>query len=106
MTAQPTSETFAIGEIAILRAPADVPGIAGGIPRGSEVTVVSGLVRRRPRWPDGRIDAPMDVYLIHTAEGRQYCCPPSWLRKKKPPRDDLALTRWSECPWQPEGVRA
>ena len=105
---QPTSDavTFAIGEIAILCPPVDVPGIAGGIPRGSEVTIASGLVLRRPKWPDGKIDVPMYVYLIHTSEGRQYCCPPGWLRKKKPPREDLSVVHWDQCPWQPESLRA
>jgi hypothetical protein len=26
------------------------------------------------------------------------------LRKKKPPREDLKLVRWDQCPWQPESI--
>lgn len=28
------------------------------------------------------------------------------LRKKRPPREDLKVVRWDQCPWQPEKINA
>lgn len=99
--------TFSIGEVAIFWKP-------GSVNHGKELTILSGMQWRRAR---GSMDGVV-------REGWRYQCDPSnlvmgpytskcsdktWvapehLRKKRPPRDDLQIKRWDECPWQPEKI--
>ena len=43
-------------------------------------------------------------YHVQDSDGSIWFARPSNLRKKRPPREDLQLVRWDECPWQPENV--
>lgn len=85
-----SDERFAIGEVGILT----VSGNAG--PKGGEVTVVGELRMIRGDWC-----YPVDV---KNAWGLPIMVERQNLRKKRPPRDDLKLVRWDQCPWQPEKV--
>lgn len=97
----PTKELFSVGEIAILSIPGDIYN-------GTEVMIVGRLEERE--WfyfRSGKIDSGL-AYLID-GDGLPFgvmCCRPQFLRKKKPPREDLRLVRWDECPWQPQQVPA
>lgn len=102
MTEQVPSEQFSIGEVAIYCRP-------GSLYFGAEVTIMSAL--KEMRLHDARtvtteqalayeIDGPFGPFL----DGRPWCSRPEWLKKKKPPRRDLEVVRWADCPWQPESI--
>lgn len=102
------SLTFAIGEVAIFWKP-------GSVNHGTELTILSSMQWRRAIGEmDGIVregwryqcDMPNRVVGPY----RSKCSDKSWvapehLRKKRPPRDDLKVRRWDECPWQPEVLR-
>jgi hypothetical protein len=96
-----TKDLFSVGEIAILSIPGDPYD-------GTEVTIVGPLAWRDWFfWRSGENIEGM-AYLIDGG-GLPYgemCCRPQFLRKKKPPREDLRVVRWDECPWQPQQVTA
>lgn len=73
---------------------------------GREVTIIgpsqpgpyrcikTGNVFMDHRWPTSDPDEfGMPVYYSERN-----------LRKKKPPREDLQVMRWDQCPWQPEKI--
>lgn len=93
-------EKFVVGEIAVFVRP-------GSKYYGTEVTVRSELKlfncedRRNP-------DSPRELCLAYAVAGffdepprGGWVAPPEYLRKKRPPREDLKVGRWDECPWQP-----
>lgn len=95
MTTQPTSEQFDIGEIATVVAVKYHPENVG-----HEVEIVDGLA-----WRQARNDRKVYLcYRVRHQDGRVFLCEPHELRKKRPPREDLQVVRWSECPWRPENT--
>lgn len=97
----PTKEQFSVGEIAIL-------SISGDPLDGTEVTIVGPLEERIWfYWLTGENRTGM-AYLVDgtSLPFSEMCVRPQFLRKKKPPREDLQLARWDECPWQPHKVFA
>lgn len=109
MDSQVTSDSlsFALGEVAILVQPEGTMKMKDGVPTGSEVTVVSGLILMRFRHSDGSEFGVMHGYRITVQDGRQFGCPPGWLRKKRPPqREDQQLVSWDICAWKPKQVAA
>lgn len=89
----PSSEThFDVGEIAIA-----VNSVEGRID-GSEVEVT------HPYGLYLHCSGEMVMAYVVEHEGCQYLARPWQLRKKKPPREDLQVTRWDQCPWQPETI--
>jgi len=104
MTTQRTPEEFAVGEVALYWRP-------GSPSHLREVTIVGPLKEEYVHdVRDGSLKYEM-VYAIEgipgtPPSGKAWCAPPEYLRKKKPPREDLQVVRWSECPWQPQQVRA
>lgn len=90
-----TSETFAIGEIAIMCNSEFFPENDG-----QECTIVDGL-----EWRQGQLSGELRLtYRVQRTDGALFLNMPHQLRKKRPPREDLQVTRWSECPWQPESI--
>lgn len=96
-----TKDLFSVGEIAILSIPGDPYD-------GTEVTVIGALTERTWfHWKSWQ-DCIGMAYLVD-GTGLPYgemCVRPQFLRKKRPPREDLQIVRWSECPWQPQQVSA
>lgn len=88
------AEQFAIGELA--------EGFThvNGPPRWVEVTVCTGPIYHANGQFGYAVECPALGHSGHST-GRWFC--PS-LRKKRPPRDDLQIVRWADCPWQPEKV--
>lgn len=90
---------FKVGEIAIWVLADDPQG------NGQECTITGPLEFATAR---DRIDGSIDSnwgYDVEDAEGRWFAFE-NELAKRKPPRDDLSVVRWADCPWQPERVRA
>jgi hypothetical protein len=90
-----TPEQFAIGEIAIMCNPEFHPENDG-----RECTVIGGLQPRTGRQTD-RTEL---AYRVQRDDGAIFMCRPYQLRKKRPPRKDLEVVRWADCPWQPESI--
>jgi hypothetical protein len=98
---------FAVGEVAIFWKP-------GSTNHGKELTILSGMQWRRTRGTmDGEVRQgwryqcdPSNLVLgPYTSEcSDKTWVAPEFLRKKRPPRDDLGIKRWDECPWQPETI--
>jgi hypothetical protein len=87
---------FEVGEIALF--------ICDLAPDGVEREVIGAYAWRTFRAPCDFTGATGGYcYLIMKSFGPA-CAWPWQLRKKKPPREDLQLVRWSECPWQPESI--
>lgn len=97
--AHPTSETFAIGEVAVMHSLIYLPEL-----NGLECEIIDGLhthpAKPRPWNPSGKKYG----YRVRTADGKTAIVDPRNLRKKRPPRDDFKVVRWDECPWQPESI--
>lgn len=102
-----SSETFSIGEVAIYWKPESRN-------HGKEVTILSALkiilltdshTGSKSEALAYNVDVPSDWYAgpFYKPE-KGWSVRPQFLRKKRPPRDDLKLVRWSECPWQPESL--
>lgn len=99
--------TFSIGEVAIFWSP-------GSVNHGKEVTILSGMQWRRTRgWMDGIVREgwryECDTTNLTAGPYRSTCSNKCWvaperLKKKRPPRKDLEITRWDQCPWQPESI--
>jgi hypothetical protein len=69
---------------------------------GTEVTITGPL-----EWSRSRVVRTGEIYEgWHYPAADGYCYRPENLRKKKPPREDLRIVRWDECPWQPESLHA
>jgi hypothetical protein len=73
---------------------------------GTEVEIIDGFAPRSGRaigsneWWENR-----PCYKVLHADGDVSLVEPHKLRKKRPPREDLKVTTWDECPWQPEEVQ-
>jgi hypothetical protein len=101
------SDTFQIGEIAIFYHP-------GSVNHGREVMIIGPLEHGRVKdtWTGNSLE--LDFHRIDASNltfgpfesGGQAVGRLSRLRKKKPPREDLQVVKWSECPWQPAKVSA
>lgn len=37
-------------------------------------------------------------------DGKEHIAAPGYVRKIQPPREDLKVVRWDQCPWQPERI--
>lgn len=94
-----TPDQFAIGEIAIYWRP-------GATGHGMDVTIASSASWRTV--PDRITGLRVTKLFYRVAEpspdGKLWSLSREYLRKKKPPRKDLEVVRWSECPWQPESL--
>lgn len=90
-----SEQHFDVGEIAILAYSRF--GRASGV----ECVVVSPLGVRL-NLSNGQYE---NGYVIEV-DGNEYIALPDQLRKKRPPRENLQLVRWDQCPWQPAQVRA
>jgi len=95
MNEQVPSEQFVVGEIVILAKPQYIMDIAG-----LEAEVIGPLKLRR----NTRTDEPFLCYVVQLQDGRRFGAEPHQLRKKRPPRKDLEVVRWADCPWQPESI--
>ncbi len=92
---QLASEQFAVGEIAmVIAARFHAENI------GQEVEIIGPLQMHYSRQRGKYIRA----YTMRRGDGEEFVVHPHHLRKKHPPREDLQVTRWSECPWQPESI--
>ena len=87
------NESFSVGEIAI------IAKSMLGISTGRECEITEPLKERWILWPTGQRCEP--CYAI-SLDGKRYLLPPSWLRKKRPPREDLTVVSWDTVPWWPE----
>ena len=95
------NERFEVGEIAIAVGWSVVPQY-----NGEEVLVVRPLrVRAAPHLRTGRM-VTRPCYVVRCADGREFSPRPQSLKKKRPPREDLQIVRWADCPWQPEKAHA
>ena len=92
---------FHVGEIVII-AISEWPELVG-----EEATISGPYAVRRGRSVWGQ-PASCFGYEVTLSDGDVFSFPPHYLRKRKPPREDLAPVRWSECPWRPakEGTPA
>lgn len=100
------SDIFEVGEVAIWIK-------HGSVNYGREVTIVGPpkFARVRSTWTDTvrlqwsyPIECPDAVYGPYKSAVPQSWAEPKYLRKKKPPREDLKVVRWDQCPWQPETI--
>ncbi len=96
---QPASEQYAIGEVAIYWRP-------GATGHGQEVTIVGAPSWRHVRDRVTGVLVNRFVYPLAelSPDGKRWSVSPDRLRKKKPPRKDLEVVRWDQCPWQPESL--
>jgi hypothetical protein len=88
----PSDERFAVGEIAIA-----IHSEHGRLD-GEEVIVT------HPYGPYLSINGGLAYGYVVEWQGEQYLARPHQLRKKRPPREDLQVVRWDQCPWQPERI--
>lgn len=99
-----SDDRFEVGEIAIVHSP-------GSWTHGREALLLAGPFYG-PVFSNqsGKItvchhfDVEIDGRRIGSS-GNTLSKPITQLRKKRPPREDLQVVRWAECPWQPEQVR-
>lgn len=100
LTSEPV--TFEVGEVAIYNGKCYYPENEGsGISEGEEVTVIRCLAY----WPNTRGEVEYGYVCAHRYTGRSgQIFAPDQLRKKRPPREDLKVVRWDQCPWQPEKI--
>jgi hypothetical protein len=92
-------DKFAIGEVVIC--------MVGTISSGRDATIYE--IRPNALRSDGRRGTGyfIDIQGVGTRTGGElHFAFADELRKKRPPRDDLKLVRWSECPWQPQTVNS
>lgn len=74
----------------------------------TEAVVTGGYALRTYRNADGSISRITYGYRLEVSRLGESPNHDGWgathkeLRKKPPPRDDLTLVKWSECPWQPK----
>lgn len=88
------SETYDIGEIAILAYS------RYGRVEGPVECMITG--RLQPRLNNRTRE--YEIGYAANVNGMEYIALPAQLRKKRPPREDLQVARWDECPWQPESI--
>lgn len=96
-----TNETYAVGEVCEIYSDKRAAWV--------EATVVSpaehgtyedcGQIYTGVKYP-----IELDGKTINN--GKRIVGIPPKMRKKRPPRDDLKIVRWADCPWQPEGIKA
>lgn len=73
-----------------------------------EAVVTGGYALRTYKNEDGSVSRIAYGYKVEVAalgkapKGTGWGATHDQLRKKPPPRDDLALVKWFECPWQPK----
>jgi len=92
-------DTFKIGEIAVLvdTGAAISPAVLQYL--STDVEIIG------PLQPDHRLIGNAG-YPIRFNDGLEAAAVPWALRKKPPLYDGRDVTRWQDCPWQPETVRA
>lgn len=91
-----TNELFAIGEIVVWTRCYSKPALIG-----EETTILSGLEYKNL----SHSGLAWAYKTSHVDEhGVHFYAMPAQIRKKKPPREDLKVVRWDQCPWQPETV--
>jgi hypothetical protein len=93
-----TSETFAIGEVAVL---CNLTILTHR--NGLEVEIIGGL-ENRPAIRTNGDHVVILGYEVRDPTGEITITAPHRLRKKRPPRNDLQVVRWDQCPWQPETI--
>lgn len=101
MTEHPTSDQYAVGELAIYCRP-------GSRFHGMDVLIESEL---RGCWARDEKDGGHVGFMGHSISFPGYPCPiqqvapPSCLRKRRSPSDVRTIVQWMDCPWQPEVLR-
>jgi hypothetical protein len=94
-----SDQRFALGEIAIVAHPRFHPEHTG-----MECQIIGELRLRKGIDSDGSSFCE-PRYQIQYPNGAIYTAQPCQLRKRRPPRQDLEIVRWDQCPWQPKQVR-
>jgi hypothetical protein len=97
------SETFKVGDICVFVNSRDWPEY-----NGEECEIIGGLALRNimvsRHGDESKLELSYKVRML--CDGELFGPVPDQLRRKRPPREDLQIVRWADCPWQPEGVRA
>jgi hypothetical protein len=89
------AETFTVGEIAEVAASISHPEYVG---RDCEI------LGPYQHYVCKNGTAAYGYWVRIDGEPKTWVAAPDRLRKKRPPRDDMKVIRWDECPWQPEKV--
>lgn len=95
------NEPLKVGEIAIIQYviwPEHVFDI------GQEVLVTAGLEQRRYYDAHDDIRAGYAVGYWARDEAGEFFYFADQLKRREPPRDELQIVRWADCPWQPEHI--
>lgn len=92
------SESFSVGEIAIMRS--DWPEFDN-----TEVEVVGGLAMRTGKLRDGSSRTSV-CYVVLRHDGKQHQVDPPRLRKKRPPPQREAISSWDDViVWRPKEMQ-
>jgi hypothetical protein len=104
MDTLPSDYQLQVGDVCVL-----VGLVIATHKNGNEVTIVGPA--RLARFRDTITRELSEIELRYPtserdADGRPIHYRACNLRKKRPPREDLQIVRWDQCPWQPDEVRA
>jgi hypothetical protein len=94
MPEQLPSEVLSVGDIGIITGSTYFPENVG-----RECVVLMPL-----DWYRSQQTQKLILSYKIELDGRTYLARPENLRKKRPPREDLQVVRWDQCPWQPESI--
>lgn len=94
MTEQVPSEFLSVGDIGIITGAVYFPENLG-----RECVVVMPL-----DWYWAKQTGEKILSYKVELDGTTFLARPEHIRKKRPPREDLQVVRWDQCPWQPESI--
>lgn len=100
-------DKFEIGEIAIITLSSVLSSNAQNAQyNGEECEIIGGLQDRLAKDTNTLEARTITAYRIRVlCDNAIFVAEPQWLRKKRPPRKDLEVVRWSDIPWwQPNKV--
>lgn len=96
MNAQVPSDPLSVGDVGVI-----IRALYHPEHIGRECVVVMPL-----GWYKSRQDG-IEIFSYKVeVDGNKFLVRPENIRKKRPPREDLTIVRWNECPWKPESLRA